>query len=210
MVNVNRILCFPLKMMVRVVQCTYLSRLISSIFRSWNKVGHHVSVYESTPQLQYQSQAVCVRTVRTVCHLELQQSNYLATVHLSKYLNMIKKKYSKKKKQNQAPLTILYLPKSSAQWWNNVQVSLPQLLCFLFRDRNIFESQSILYYFFASVLLNLSKKRILTGIMRYIWCCVEELMDSVATIATDNRKAVGLCMFLNDSSNVTIFHTRFY
>lgn len=50
----------------------------------------------------------------------------------------------------------------------------------------------------------------LTSIVWDGGCSVEQVVDAVATIRTYNRKALGVCMFLDDSTNIPVLHSWFH
>ncbi len=51
---------------------------------------------------------------------------------------------------------------------------------------------------------------LLTGIVRYVWCRVEQFVNAVATVAPYHRETVSLRVFLDDVSQLTIADTRLH
>ena len=65
-------------------------------------------------------------------------------------------------------------------------------------------------HFAAIVEVSIYKKIELTRVMWNIWGCVEEAVNPVTAIAPDDRKSVALCVFLNNSSHVSVPHAGFH
>ncbi len=57
---------------------------------------------------------------------------------------------------------------------------------------------------------SLFDKMLLTGIVRYVWCRVEQFVNAVATVAPYHRETASLRVFLDDVSQFTIADTRLH